>query len=427
MIYLVLLGLTIALLITVRLLVKQNRGLAELTGAARAGQPLLHEEGKGGQLPAWHELTVAVNTLIEHNATLRRQGSDQLAQLEATLGNLREAVLVVDESNNIHLANRALREIFPRVRELANLRLELIVRNAALLEYVRSTRAGVEQPRQEFELVEGERSIWIEVSGASIPSPDGRSRWALFVMHDMTQQRVLERMRRDFVANASHELRTPLSVIKGYIETLVDGHATMANEDRERFLRTIQRHSDRLSAIIADLLTLSRLESATPGLDFATVDVRALLQQLVADADARARASQHDLTLDLPVDLGPVSGDAEKLTQVFSNLLDNALKYSPAGSRVRIAARVLEPGNEVEFTVRDDGPGIPAADLPHIFERFYRVEKGRARDSGGTGLGLSIVKHIVQLHRGRVWAESAPGEGTTIFVRLPRGEVNAAR
>ena len=236
----------------------------------------------------------------------------------------------------------------------------------------------------------------------------------------MTRQRKLEHLRRDFVANASHELRTPLSIIKGYVETLVDGHAAMATEDREKFLKTIQRHSDRLNAIISDLLTLSRLESATPGLGYMSLDLQPFLQELVDDTARRPAAAGHTVQLEADASVGRIQVDVEKLTQVLTNLLDNALKYSPKGSRIMVAARTLDRGGEVELAVRDNGPGIPAADLPHIFERFYRVEKGRARESGGTGLGLSIVKHIVQLHGGRVWAESEVGKGTAIIVRLPR-------
>jgi two-component system, OmpR family, phosphate regulon sensor histidine kinase PhoR len=420
MITLLIAGLAIALLLCLRLLAKQNRLLAELREAVRSGQPLLQEEAASRALPAWAGLAEAVNTLIAGHNTLRRQGSDQLAHLEATLGNLREAVLLVDERNVIHLANRALRDIFPRAPELVNVRLELIVRQADFLDFVRAARAGQSLPRQEFELVEGDTSTWIEVSGAPVPSPDGKAQWALFVIHDMTQQRVLERMRRDFVANASHELRTPLAVIKGYVETLVDGHAAMPVEDREKFLRTIQRHSERLNAIIADLLALSRLESATPGLQFAPLEPGPFLAGLLPDFAERARRGGQILECETAEGLGVIEADAEKLTQVVSNLLENALKYTPSGARISILARPVAGAEEVEFVVRDDGPGIPEADLPHIFERFYRVEKGRARDSGGTGLGLSIVKHTVQLHGGRVWAESGAGRGTAVFVRLPR-------
>lgn len=420
MIYLLVAALLVALVFGARVLVRQNRLLEQLRGAIRFQQPLLNSEGNMDHLPEWSGLAEDVNKLIAENSTLQQQRSDQLTQLEATLGNLREAVLVVDEANYVHMANRALREIFPAARDLVNLRLELIVRSAAFLSYVRATRAGQPLPRQEFEINDGATSTWIEASGAPIPSPDGKSQWALFVIHDMTQQRILERMRRDFVANASHELRTPLSVIKGYVETLVDGHATMSDEDRAKFLATIQRHSERLNAIIADLLTLSRLESATPGVNFEPIDLRAFFTTLVDDTAQRPNARHHALACRLDPALGAISGNAEKLTQLFGNLLDNALKYCPPGASIVLEGRALPASGEIEVAVRDTGPGIPAADLPHIFERFYRVEKGRARGSGGTGLGLSIVKHIAQLHGGRVWAESEMGKGTAIVVRLPR-------
>jgi len=426
MIYLLVVLLLLALLFETRLLWKQNRHLNELHQAISSGQRMLDNEGAAGHLPAWPRLAAAVNLLIRDNSSLHRQRTDQLAQLEATLGNLREAVLIVDESNYIHLANQALRDIFPAARGLVNLRLELIVRSSAFLEYVRATRAGEAVSRQEFELVEGKDASWIEASGAQIQSPDGKQKWALFVIHDMTHQRKLERMRRDFVANASHELRTPLSVIKGYVETLVEGHDTMDPKDRDRFLRTIQRHGDRLNAIISDLLTLSRLESATPSLKLDPINLEAYLQAIVEDTSVRPTAAAHKIVLEVSGKLGTCEADEEKLTQIFTNLLDNALKYTPKGARIAICAQELVSSGEVELSVRDNGGGIPAADLPHIFERFYRVEKGRSRESGGTGLGLSIVKHIVQLHGGRVWAESEMGKGTSIIVRLPRTQSRTA-
>jgi two-component system phosphate regulon sensor histidine kinase PhoR len=408
-----------AVLVLLWILRRQNRALRDLREATRRGQPLLREESSGGGLPAWRALVEATNQLITDNTVLHQQRTDQLAQLEATLGNLREAVLIVDEANYIHLANRALRDIFPAARNLVNLRLELIVRSAPFLDYVRATRAGQELPRTEFEITDGPHQHWIEASGAPIPSPDGKSQWALFVIHDLTSQRKLERVRRDFVANASHELRTPLSIIKGYIETLVDGHETMSLEDRTKFLKTIQRHSDRLKSIIDDLLVLSRLESATPGLQLTPLALAPFFHGLADEYRHRAAGTAHEIVVQMPTEPGLVEADSEKLTQVFGNLLENALKYTPKDSRVEIIVQITME-NEIECSVRDDGPGIPAEDLPHIFERFYRVEKGRSRESGGTGLGLSIVKHIVQLHGGRVWAENRAEGGLAVIIRLPR-------
>ena len=419
MIVFTLVVLSLVLVFLLRILWKQNRALDALRHAAKHGQPFLREDSAANHLPLWGGLVEAVNRLITENSALRQQRTDQLTQLEATLGNLREAVLIVDEANYIHLANRALRVIFPAARDLVNLRLELIVRSVPFIEYVRATRAGQPLPRQEFEIHDGQNIIWIEASGAPIASPDGKSPWALFVIHDLTSERRLERVRRDFVANASHELRTPLSIIKGYVETLVDGHATMPLEDRDKFLRTIQRHSDRLKWIIDDLLVLSRLESSTPGLKYAPVALVPYLRNLADEYQRRPQAADHQLIVRVPDDLGPLMADEEKLTQVFGNLLENALKYTPKGSRIELGARATGE-NEVECFVRDNGAGIPAGDLEHIFERFYRVEKGRSRETGGTGLGLSIVKHIVQLHGGRVWAESTEGQGLAILLRLPR-------
>jgi len=408
-----------ALILAIRALWKQNRRLGSLCDAIKTGQRTLPAENLAGELPAWRRLNEAVNALLAEKHSLQQQRTDQLTQLEATLGNLREAVLIVDEANYIHLANRALRDIFPAARNLVNLRLELIVRSSAFIDYVAATRSGQEIPRQEFEIDDGQNLLCIEASGAPIPSPDGKSRWALFVIHDMTQQRKLERMRRDFVANASHELRTPLSIIKGYVETLVDGHQSMSPPERDKFLKTIQRHSERLNAIIQDLLTISRLESATPGLQLEPVEFASLLEAFVEDYRRRPSALEHELAVVTGPGLGVVHADSLRLNQVFSNLFENALKYTPKGSRVELSAQVLGTG-EIEVAVRDNGPGIPAEDLPHIFERFYRVDKGRSRETGGTGLGLSIVKHLVQLHGGRVWAESEPGKGTAILMRLPR-------
>lgn len=413
--------LLLTVLLLLRALWRQNRALGELRNAISRNQAYLQKDHAADDLPAWRELANGVNQLISDNAELRLQRTGQLTQLEATLGQLREAVLIVDEANYIHLANRALREIFPGARDLVNLRLELIVRSAPFLKYVNETRAGQPLPRQEFEIIDRQKTHWIEASGAPIPSPDGKSQWALFVIHDITNQRNLERVRRDFVANASHELRTPLSIIMGYIETLVDGHLTMGVEDRDKFLHTIQRHSERLKSIIDDLLVLSRLESATPGVKFAPVDLAHFFNQLADDYRLRPAAAGYTLSVSVAAAVGQISGDQEKLTQVFSNLLDNALKYTPKGARFEIGATVIGE-NEVECRVSDNGPGIPSADLPQIFERFYRVEKGRSRETGGTGLGLSIVKHIVQMHGGRVWAESHEGQGLTIRIRLPRSQ-----
>ncbi len=395
-----------------------HRAVRSLRSALFTRQPLLQEDLPGSLGQAWDSLCATSNELIEEATRLQRLRSSHLAQLEATLGSLQEAVLIVDASNYIILANKALQDIFPRATNILSQRLELVLQSAPFLAYVESVRRGEAEPRREIEFAESSGSVWLEVTGTSIPPLNSqKGPWVLFVLHDITQRRKLEAVRKDFVANVSHELRTPLAVIKGYIETLVDGHHEIPAEDRERFLKTVQRHTERLNSLLEDLLTLSRLESSSPGLRREPTNLAGLIGSVMEDYRARPAAEGHRLNVTVDPGVGEVPIDPLKVTQVLENLLDNALKYSPRGSRLEISAQ--RRSTEVEICVRDNGPGIPAEDLPHIFERFYRVDKGRSREKGGTGLGLSIVKHMVQLHGGRVWVESTPGQGSAFYFSLP--------
>ena len=223
------------------------------------------------------------------------------------------------------------------------------------------------------------------------------------VFHDITRLKQLENVRKDFVANVSHELRTPLAVIKGYVETLLDEEPPTP-ETAKQFLETIQRHSRRLELLIDDLLNISALESQQAKLDCAPVSLRATAAAVIEELSQRAREKNIAVTLEISPDLPAVSADVQRLHEVFVNLLDNAIKYTPAGSRVQVSA--VPNHSFVSVCVADNGPGIAAEHLPRIFERFYRVDKARSRELGGTGLGLAIVKHIVQAHGGKVWVES---------------------
>jgi two-component system phosphate regulon sensor histidine kinase PhoR len=415
MLYLVTLALAAGLALALLRLRSRQRLARSLEQAIIQKQLNLHDEPQGDD--DYSRLGRATNELIAEINRLQQLRTGQLAQLEATLGSLQEAVLIVDANNYILLANKALQAIFPSAQNILRQRLELVLRSVAFLNYVDAVRAGRAQPQHEIEFVEGNSTTWVEATGTLIPPlDDQRGPWALFVLHDITKQKRLESVRKDFVANVSHELRTPLSVIKGYIETLVDGR-DMPVEDRERFLRTIQRHTERLNSLLEDLLALSRLESINPELHREPTSLSTLITGLVDDYRARPSSAGHNLSFALDPAVGEILFDPLKITQVFENLLENALKYAPRGSRIDISTRLH--ASEVEICVRDNGPGIPEADLPHIFERFYRVDKGRSREKGGTGLGLSIVKHIVQLHGGRVWCESKLGQGTAFFFSLP--------
>lgn len=409
----------IALGLVLRRLATHRRAVASLREALRARRPLLRDDLPGALGPGWDELCAAAGELTSELARLERQRTGQLAQLEATLGSLQEAVLIIDPGNHVLLANQAFHAIFPQAGSILGKRLELALRNDAFLRLVENVRAGRAQPRQEIEFVDAKGSTWVEVTVSAIELHEAEGgQGLLFVLHDITRQKRLEGVRKDFVANVSHELRTPLAVIKGYVETLVDAHEAMPLADRDRFLKTIQRHAERLNSLLEDLLALSRLESSQPGLARERVDLGQLLASSLEDFRSRPAAKAHRFSLAIDPNTPPVLADPLKLGQVLDNLVSNALKYTPQDSRIDLSTRMAS-ADAVEIAVRDNGPGIPDEDLPHIFERFYRVDKGRSREKGGTGLGLSIVKHIVQLHGGKVWAESRLGAGTTFFFTLP--------
>ena len=410
--------LSAALAAALKKLWDHRRVARELHQAIQHRTSFLEEELPGSVGQSWESLRLAVNALIEETGRLHEQRTGQLAQLQATLGSLQEAVLIVDRDNYILLANSAVDRIFPEAAQVLGQRLERVLHSSAFLEYVEQVRNRTAQPQQEVEFASGTNAIWLEVTGTAVPAPAGqKGPWLLFVLHDITNLKKLELVRKDFVANVSHELRTPLSVIKGYVETLVDSHSEIPLEDRDRFLRTIQRHTERLNSLLDDLLTLSRLESINPGLRRESTDVAALLAHVVEDVRARPSAADHQITCELTSGAALLLIDPLKITQVVENLVENAIKYTPKGSQIRLGLR--SKPTELEIRVADNGPGIPEADLPHIFERFYRVDKGRSREKGGTGLGLSIVKHIVQLHGGRVGVESTPGQGATFYFSLP--------
>ena len=351
---------------------------------------------------------------------LKAQRAGQLSQLQTTLGSLREGVLIVDRDNYILLANPALRRIFPAAPNVVGQRLETVLHSLEFLELLASVRREQESIQREIEFREQGKPVWIEATGAVVAGPAEESGpWCLFVLHDITRQKELEAVRKEFVANVSHELKTPITMLKGYAETLCDDDGSMPPAERVQFARTIHRHAERLSAIVDDLLTLSRLESGGTVLQPTWQPVGPVLSAAAEDFRDSFAASGHGLTLESASDACEVQIDALRFGQVITNLLQNAQKYTPRGSHVRLGSRVLAGGREIEVWVSDNGPGIPASDLPRVFERFYRVEKGRSREKGGTGLGLSIVKHIVQLHGGSVNAESRVGQGTRMSFRLP--------
>jgi two-component system phosphate regulon sensor histidine kinase PhoR len=264
-----------------------------------------------------------------------------------------------------------------------------------------------------------ELTVWelpVEISGGEV--------WAVLVLHDVTSAKNAERMRADFVSNVSHELRSPLSSLMGFIETL-RGPARGDAEATERFLGIMEAEAKRMTRLINDLLTLSKVESGEHIWPEGTVDLVALLKRVSQIVSVRAKERGTRIAIDAPDSLPPVVGDADELTQVFQNLIDNAISYGSPGTPIRVAVRPLAElpgigGAGLSVAVANRGEGIPAQDIDRVTERFYRVDKGRSRSMGGTGLGLAIVKHIIGRHRGRLKVESTPGEETILTVFLPR-------
>ncbi len=373
----------------------------------------------GGRLRASRETEYAMRREIER---LEAHRADERERTKAMLANMQEAVLLVADDDRVLLANQAFYDLFSGLGEDDEPRAAIaaVTENGQFLEHLQAVRKRRAAGRREVEFSGDNKSVWAEITGSRVPGmgPVGDEA-TLLIVHDVTRLRKLESVRKEFVANVSHELRTPLSLIKGYVETLCEdapGKASPTESDRRRFLGIIAKHTGRLERLVEDLLALSRLESGNPNLRKEELVVEALLEELAENYRPRGDASRR-LVLDLEVERRPVIADPLRLAQVLGNLFENAVKYS--GDSAAIEAGTRREGAMLRVWVGDNGIGISREHLPHIFERFYRVDKGRSRESGGTGLGLSIVKHIVQLHGGRVWADSRPGAGLRISFTLP--------
>jgi len=336
-------------------------------------------------------------------------------QQEALFDSMAEGLLLLDEAGRVQLANRAFSRLFGVSSDIRSRTIIEALRLHELTELVDLLGTQKQVLGRELKIVRPNER-WVQVNGSAIFDGAGRRRGTVLVFHDLTRLKQLERARQEFVANVSHELRTPLSLIKGYVETLLDG-AKDNPEVAAKFLQTIDRNAERLKLLIEDLLTISELESGRVKLNLQSVPLRSLTEKVLADF--RSRAESKEVTLVDQVPELRVRADSDRLEQVLCNLVDNAIKYGRPQGIVSVVARPTN-GELVEVSVQDDGPGIPPESIERVFERFYRVDKARSREQGGTGLGLSIVKHIVQGHGGRAWAKSEPGQGATFYFTLPQ-------
>jgi len=336
------------------------------------------------------------------------------SQQEILFNSMIEGLLLLDQDERIQLANRAFVELFGIAADVRGKTVLEVVRQHELAGLLATVTGQKQVLGYELKLG-GLSERWLQINAAGVFSADGKKQGTIIVFHDLTRLKQLERTREEFVGNVSHELRTPLSLIKGYVETLLDG--AQNNPDvATKFLQTIQRNAERLQFLIEDLLTISELESGRIKMNLHSVRLHALADRVLEDFKTQAAARRVELVNALP-EL-TTRADSDRLQQVLSNLIGNAIKYGREGGHVRLTGKLIE-GNAVELCVQDDGPGIPAESLERVFERFYRVDKARSREQGGTGLGLSIVKHIVQSHGGKVWAKSEPGNGAAFYFTLP--------
>jgi two-component system phosphate regulon sensor histidine kinase PhoR len=393
------------------------RQMSRLTAQLAAGERPKSYYIDGGRLV--EQMSRDLESVGARLEQFQRQRQEEDFNLNVLLENMVEGVMVVDQRHVVRLVNDELLNLFDLTQSPLGRTVLESLREARVEMIIRETIARGEPRQQEVVFESTALAVpprHFDINVVPIRNSRDEVRGAVVVFHDITRIKQLEVVRQDFVANVSHELRTPLAIFRGYLETLADNPG-LPPEETQRILETMKRHSDRLNALVEDLLVLTRLEARQVHAEFSTIRIEAFYRQLVRDWANRANSGAVDITLDLPEDLPPLDVDALRLEQVMFNLLENAVAYSNAPRKVTLSAALRE--GMMEVRVADNGIGIPPGDLPHIFERFYRVDKGRSRTSGGTGLGLSIVKHIIQSHGGTVHAESEVGKGTAIVIRLP--------
>ncbi len=327
-------------------------------------------------------------------------------QLETLLNSMQDAVIAIGADGRVQWANRGMERLMP-LRARVNASIVETVRDPQFLAAVRDATVSNKIASARAGSIVAGRSF--DVTAAPLPGGG-----AVAVLRDLTETERVEKTRRDFIANVSHELRTPLTSIQGYTETLLDGAAE--NGHVREFLEIIRKNATRMSRLTEDLLTLARVESGEQRFDPRPTLPAELLNDAEESFRETARAQAVELSIEATVDT-PVDADREAIHQVFSNLIENAMKYGASGRKVLLGARPAETG--VQFYVRDFGPGIPSEHLPRLFERFYRVDKARSREFGGTGLGLAIAKHIVLAHSGIIEAESELNHGSAFLFTLP--------
>ena len=358
----------------------------------------------------------AINELARHLQDLNRQEKMHARQLNSVIENMASGVMLIDQQGYVHLVNKRFVDLFGLTRERYTDSLYYDVLDQSQIHETVQEVFLYEQPiKNEMTLTKELTTYYLEVIGAPYFNQKHDLRGAVLVFHDVTEFKRLEQMRKDFVANVSHELRTPITSIKGFAETMLEDELDKQLE--QHFLSIIHKESHRLQLLIQDLLDLSKLEKADFHLNYQTIHVDHLIRESVEMAKVQAKEKSIALTIAGEKEL-VLSADYDRLKQVILNHIYNAINYTPNGGKVTVAA--YNSSGYVKIEVSDTGMGIAPEALPRIFERFYRVDKARSRNTGGTGLGLSITKHIVEAHDGQIFVDSVVDQGSTFTIMLPK-------
>ncbi len=363
------------------------------------------------------ELSTKINSLARSLSELTISEQIQAEQLSTVIENSESGLVLIDEKGYIHVVNRKFISMFGKTpHDYIGYLYYDVLENEQIHHTVQETFLYERHVKHLFSLFKNDEKIYLEIVGAPIFNERNMLRGAVLVIYDITEFKNVEVMRKDFVANVSHELKTPITSIKGFAETLLDG-AENDPEARKQFLQIIFDESKRIQYLIDDLLILSKLEKDESNINVGPVEVGFVLDEVLPVINPHAEQKNIDIQVDADEEL-IFEADEEKIKQILLNLLTNAISYTPEKGTISLA--IKDSGENVCFQVKDTGIGISKEALPRIFERFYRVDKDRSRDTGGTGLGLAIVKHIVEVHHGEIKVESELGEGTTFNVFIPK-------
>jgi two-component system, OmpR family, phosphate regulon sensor histidine kinase PhoR len=364
-----------------------------------------------------HALGMTLDRLLQSQQARLNHAEQDGAQLNVIMDAMAEGVIAIDSQEMVLRVNAAARQMLELKHHATAKPVWEVTRSGPVIKVLREALAQVTDARGELVLNGGLQEQHLDLLASPMLDAKDRLAGAVVVLHDVTQLRRLELVRRDFVSNVSHELKTPLTAIQALIETVIDDWQ-MEVETRNDFLLRTLVQSERLQALIADLLLLSRVESKESALRLQEVEMKQLIEESVSGLLPAAEAKS--IKLQIIVEDGDltVTGDREMLRQAVGNLVDNAIKYSPTESYVEV--RLDKKDLNALIVVSDNGPGVPVEDQERIFERFYRVDKARSREVGGTGLGLAIAKHIALLHHGSIRVKSHPGKGSVFTLELPR-------